>query len=210
MMRRTIISAISAVLLGIIPAAVVTVRAQAPSGPREGIVVHGHWVIDVRDPDGRLVTHREFDNALVTSGATLLSDILAGRSTKGAWFIVLSAQTLQPCFGQVGFDPSPKLTPCQISSLSGNPGVTFQTLALSSTGLVLSGTATASAPSGRIENVATALGSCPASSSPSIRAPNATVLSNAFPTTFSSKALSPAIDVVAGQAINVTVTFTFS
>ena len=166
--------------------------------------------IDVRDPDGRLVTHREFDNALVTSGATLLSDILAGRSTKGAWFIVLSAQTLQPCFGQVGFDPSPKLTPCQISSLSGNPGVTFQTLALSSTGLVLSGTATASAPSGRIENVATALGSCPASSSPSIRAPNATVLSNAFPTTFSSKALSPAIDVVAGQAINVTVTFNFS
>ena len=26
--------------------------------------MHGHWTIDVRNPDGTLVTHREFENAL--------------------------------------------------------------------------------------------------------------------------------------------------
>jgi len=28
--------------------------------------VHGHWTIDVREPDGTLVSHNEFENALVS------------------------------------------------------------------------------------------------------------------------------------------------
>ena len=39
-------------------------QTPAPSGgPAEGIKVHGHWTIEVRDPDGTLVTHREFEKA---------------------------------------------------------------------------------------------------------------------------------------------------
>ena len=45
---------------------------EKPSGDssREGIKVHGHWTIDVRNPDGTLVTHREFENSLVQAGSS--------------------------------------------------------------------------------------------------------------------------------------------
>jgi hypothetical protein len=33
-----------------------------------GIKVHGHWVIDVRNPDGTLAEHRDFENSLTTGG----------------------------------------------------------------------------------------------------------------------------------------------
>lgn len=33
----------------------------------DGIKVHGHWKIDVRDPDGKLVSQTEFENALTTN-----------------------------------------------------------------------------------------------------------------------------------------------
>jgi hypothetical protein len=54
-------------------------------GPQEGIKVHGHWVIDVRNPDGKLVTHREFENAYL--GGPFLSQILARQNAVGRWFI---------------------------------------------------------------------------------------------------------------------------
>lgn len=34
----------------------------------EGVKVHGRWTIDVRNPDGSLASHHEFDNALVIGG----------------------------------------------------------------------------------------------------------------------------------------------
>src|SRR3989442_5421961 len=70
-----------------------TVKAQAPSkgpvqpraeskgGQVEGIKVHGHWTIEVRNPDGTLVTRREFENGLV--GASGLAQILARQKTPG-------------------------------------------------------------------------------------------------------------------------------
>src|SRR5437879_3747133 len=39
------------------------VAAAPAGGPQEGIQVHGAWTIDVREPDGTLVEHREFENA---------------------------------------------------------------------------------------------------------------------------------------------------
>ena len=30
----------------------------------EGIAVHGRWIIDVRNPDGTLVSHQDFENAI--------------------------------------------------------------------------------------------------------------------------------------------------
>jgi hypothetical protein len=34
-----------------------------------GIKIHGHWIIDIRNPDGTLVKHLDFQNSLVTGGA---------------------------------------------------------------------------------------------------------------------------------------------
>jgi hypothetical protein len=41
-----------------------TSAAKPQGGPQEGIKVHGHWVIEVRNPDGTLSTRREFENGL--------------------------------------------------------------------------------------------------------------------------------------------------
>src|SRR5579862_760999 len=46
-------------------------RTAPSGGPSEGIKVHGHWTIDVRNPDGSLSSHSEFDNHLSAGGMTL-------------------------------------------------------------------------------------------------------------------------------------------
>lgn len=63
------------------------VADQADAMP-EGIEVHGDWTIDVLEPDGRLVRHVEFRNALVLEGRSLIP-ILSRNATMGVWTIVL-------------------------------------------------------------------------------------------------------------------------
>jgi hypothetical protein len=65
-------------------------------GSHEGITVHGHWTIEVRNPDGSLVRHVEFENSLdpgfttanptagqpplvIPGGAAYLSALLTGQ-----------------------------------------------------------------------------------------------------------------------------------
>jgi hypothetical protein len=60
---------------------------ESKGGPKEGIKVHGHWAVDVRNPDGTLVTHREFENALTTEGKIALMAILGRIVTPGLWEI---------------------------------------------------------------------------------------------------------------------------
>ena len=79
--------------------------ASESGGQKEGIKVHGHWTIDVRNPDGKLVSHTEFENALQTSGASLLALLLTRSNTPGLWGIVLAAPTgvsVQPCSNTFG------------------------------------------------------------------------------------------------------------
>src|SRR5271166_4250399 len=46
---------------------------QASSGSiNQGLKMHGHWVIDVKNPDGTLVQHRDFENALESSAPQFL------------------------------------------------------------------------------------------------------------------------------------------
>ena len=84
-----------------------TLRSQRP---QEGIKVHGHWTIDIRQPDGTLATHREFENSLITvvpssnlnyqSGNLLLASILRDpQPSAGSWYIVLGADVgvQSPC-----------------------------------------------------------------------------------------------------------------
>ena len=56
----------------------------------QGIKVHGHWVLQVKNTDGTLGERREFDNSLVTSTATsnlsgdqLLGLLLSGNGAPG-------------------------------------------------------------------------------------------------------------------------------
>jgi hypothetical protein len=66
-----------------IPAAVTGKKQKG-----EGIQVHGYWKIDVRDPDGTLRAHTEFENALTTndpnqsSGDFALASILSGQNAQ--------------------------------------------------------------------------------------------------------------------------------
>lgn len=61
--------------------------AQNPQAvPRKGIKAHGHWTIDVRNPDGTLASHHEFENALDgLGGRAALAFQLSGTGTAGTW-----------------------------------------------------------------------------------------------------------------------------
>ncbi len=75
-------------------------------GGQEGIKVHGHWSIEVRNPDGSVDKHVEFENSLVTTnlsnmpgGAALLYELLNGSGAfagsptllAGGWALNLQA-----------------------------------------------------------------------------------------------------------------------
>jgi hypothetical protein len=135
--RRT---AVLAALLAVTFSATGTSRAQSSAAPlprqdakplpqpssqgaREGITAHGYWIIEVRNPDGKLSKHMEFENQLCTaftdpaSGASVpggdstLAGLLTDSQVPGAWSIVLGTQELVqlpggPPFGG-GFVPGP-------------------------------------------------------------------------------------------------------
>ncbi len=91
----------------------------AAKGAQEGIKVHGHWTIEVRNPDGSLDKHVEFENAIVSSnlsdmagGPALLYSLLSGNGSfakdsagnTAGWAI-----NLQP--------PAGSPSPCNYSSI---------------------------------------------------------------------------------------------
>jgi len=209
--RRTLRVA-AAVAVAVLTAGALSLSAQAPagatSGPGEKVAVRGHWKIDVRQPNGTLVTHREFDNAFLDSGGIEITNILARRRVPASWSIELSAVNDRPC----GQPPAPGFN-CTIVEpdfvfLSGD-GV-FKNLTVDPTGLVLRGTATASRV-GKVDGVLTRMWTCN---------PNTSAFTCVFDSAFngvgresinfSVHSLLPGIDVVAGQLIEVEVTYTFS
>jgi hypothetical protein len=59
-------------------------------GQSQGIRIHGHWVLEVKNPDGKVVERREFENSLVagsglntTSGDQVFAALLSGSATPG-------------------------------------------------------------------------------------------------------------------------------
>jgi hypothetical protein len=82
---------------------------NSAKGAKEGISVHGHWTIEVRNPDGSVDKHVEFENGIcptqtglndniipntVYPGAALFfSQLATGQSTLGAWMIFLGNHT---------------------------------------------------------------------------------------------------------------------
>ena len=156
-------------------------------GPQEGIKVHGQWVIDVRNPDGKLVTHREFENSYIDTN--FLSIILARQNSVGLWEVVLAGSGGAYTIGE----------PSQPGSIiSKNLAIS-----LSHDSVVLTGSWTA-VDTADIRNVETAVAECPPSVAP------ATPCTDGFSNGFTDTAVSPPISFVAGQIVQVTVTISFS
>jgi hypothetical protein len=69
-------------------------------GNHEGIQVHGYWKIDVKNPDGTVVKHVEFENSLNAQiGGALLMALITGQNPPGAWSVGLEATpaSILPC-----------------------------------------------------------------------------------------------------------------
>jgi len=71
-------------------------------GKQEGIKVHGYWTIEVRNPDGSVVSHTEFENSYL-GGSGVLPCMLSRCGTFGEWGIVLgnSVASQSPCVAQI-------------------------------------------------------------------------------------------------------------
>src|SRR6266550_2044697 len=68
-------------------AALALPRLLAAQVPSQGIKVHGHWVIEVRDADGTLRVRREFENAFQPEGRRVLAEVLSRTIPMGGWII---------------------------------------------------------------------------------------------------------------------------
>jgi hypothetical protein len=178
-------------------------------GPQEGIKVHGHWTIEVRNPDGSVATHREFENSLA-GPASLLPPILSRTTTVGLWTVLLDGTAGGPCSSGG----------CQVSE-AGSPSfssyVASYNLQVSTAGIplsggaertqfILTGTATALASSG-INQVRTAVTYCPNTIAPGTVGVTNSCGNNSE---FTLAILATPIQVSSGQTIAVTVNISFS
>jgi hypothetical protein len=213
--RRGLLGATAAVavLFGSAEAAgAQTVAPPPPSGRQEGIKVHGHWVVEVRNPDGTLADRREFNNAL-HSGALTLTTLLTRRGVPGRWELTFgnTDTDIPPCQGGTGAS----LGWCSIienAATNQTAGATAVSRDLvvthTPTSLTLTGTITALV-NGIVGRVATRLGTCdlPATIDQCGGAGDATFFTDAV---LGVAGKPPKVPVVAGQIIKLTVTITFS
>jgi hypothetical protein len=44
---------------------------KSSDASHQGIKIHGHWVLELKNPDGTVVDRREFDNSIVQNGAAI-------------------------------------------------------------------------------------------------------------------------------------------
>lgn len=195
---------------------------SSDKGLNTAIKVHGHWVVEVRDPDGKVTARREFENSLaggVGGGAGLLAGLLGRVVTSGAWVVNLSDSS-----GSIAAFISEPNAPAPLACT--NPGaVCSNNLSLSattSTGLLL-GTLTLSgsavwpqnSPSGdTINAVATSNSVCTPSTS-TASCPSSSAYTTVVYGTFTNRFLDgqngdpPAVPVGPGQTVTASVTFSF-
>jgi hypothetical protein len=183
-----------------------TAEAADPSGGMgERIEVHGHWVLRIRDRDGRLLRATEFDNDLLASGSMVLTQLLSRARVMGAWVVRLGSYS----------EPRPCLTfgtyrECQIgesAQSANNQFLNSSDLTVTPTaendGIVLAGSVVVDQAS-LIEWVTTVAWFCEAT----VTAEDckSQIPSNAG---FTSARLASPEPVEAGQTVEVTVTLTF-
>src|SRR5690349_20637709 len=120
---------------------------ETPRGPGDGIKVHGHWTIDVKNPDGSLASHHEFENALTPKGADTLAAVLSRKITMVGWGVELgsdfTAPSLNPCQGPCEI-VEPAVAAAGITNTNQSLTVSFSGFG---GGVTLSGSAQAQNPS---------------------------------------------------------------
>jgi hypothetical protein len=190
---------------------------------QDGIKVHGHWVIEVMDLDGTLVNRREFDNNLMKTGQTNLARFLTRERTVGLWEVMLKGlgENGHPCENDEVYTVPMVcwLIEPDAESLVASPGgwnkpselperisnnLTVTTIEGSGNENVrLNGTAIAMRET-TITQVMTRLGICDAGISPPVN-------ESCFPDSFSMTPVGfPAVPVLPGQQILVTIVYEFS
>jgi len=191
-------------------------EADTDSGTGQGIKVHGHWTIEIREPDGSTVSRHEFDNALEDETPRELARILGRLRSVGRWSITIddsdgiAVGNDRPCVTDLG-NP----TRCLIHEASENPGMSSvfwnMTLEVPSSGanqdqLVLRGSAIAGRD-GTVSRVETRMAICLGS----VASADCTVLvfPGAVTVAFSSRNIAN-VAVQTGQEILVIVAFSFS
>jgi len=184
---------------------------------REGIQVHGRWVVEVHDPDGTLVKRLEFDNALAPGGAQLLAQYLTG-SSAARWVVELGnyGGSINPCNG--GTNGNFTQNSCLIVDGASVPLPTgtsiFPTLTAALGGsasdqVVLTGTATALV-AGQIDYVATREGACGTFTAPANCNPAGTVLQFTVHDLVNAQGQPAGLQIGAGQIVRFTVNLSFS
>jgi len=126
----------------------------------EGIEVHGHWVLKVRNPDGTLAAFRELDNALEPTGAETLARLLGGERSLGFWEV-----RLEPSVGGESICDNPVCVITESENTSEGPlyATASHNLSVTRSGseVVLEGSTTASRD-GEVAVVTTMVGTCEA------------------------------------------------
>jgi hypothetical protein len=64
-----------------------TTSSLVDDGLHQGIKLHGHWIIDVKNPDGKLVQHRDFQNSILYDGQQYLTALMSGYAVAGTYAI---------------------------------------------------------------------------------------------------------------------------
>jgi len=72
-------------------------KSERFGGPQEGIRVHGHWVIEVRNADGTFASRSEFENSLQPGGNVALARVLAGFESVRNWRLIIGSSTAALC-----------------------------------------------------------------------------------------------------------------
>ena len=194
----------------------------------EGVKIHGHWTIDVKNPDGTLASHHDFENSVQFGGQVYLLSLMAGYAVPADYEIFLqnNGSGNAPCV-----NTSTSYQGCAIvRTAATQPGISSCTTYLCGTGLssafnlsftasssmVLSGQITAN-QAGSINYVSTYAGSCPGNpaASPTLATttPAACPAASANLSGFNALTGTPLaapISVAQGQVISVTVTISFS
>lgn len=161
---------------------------------QQGIKVHGHWVIEVRNSDGSMAQRREFENALVSDGAGILAGLFERAITTIVGWRVVTEGAADPC--QISGS-----TICIIGEADDPIGASIQstnlTVTRSGPAVILQGSVVAKRD-GEIGKVNTRV----------------SVRYSAGPTTgyipFTSATLETPVAVQNTQTVSITVTFSFS
>ena len=212
-------------------------QAQPAKPSSEGVKVHGHWVIDVRNPDGTLAQHRDFENSLTSpnGGDAIITGLLTGTYVYGTWYVVESATQTgkQICSSSIA-------SGCAIMTATHNPiitsfcesgnwvcktgALTAQLIAATSSTastVQLQGSITASA-TGNVASVATWMEYCTPDTGAAMTPASpvqctSVTASNPVPAgtgegerPLTATTLPTPITIVAGQVVTFTVTISFS